>query len=531
MTKLASGIVMCLISILTLQFTLAQTTNSSQLDFEAAIRILDKGEYAEALLRFDKLLYAGFTDDKIYHYRGTAKLNLEDFKGAAEDLDKVKEGENPEILGMLGICKFQLHEWEAAKYFLIEATNAGYKNSKAHLYLGYLYHEGHQYNDCVTQLTKAEVGGESENKLFRTRGVAAYYAGDFELAIQDLRKTIEENEHSLRVYELLGLSYARNDKLKEGFRYLKKADSLESKNKDVYFELGNSFLQKELFTQAIEAYTKSISLNYNKVDVFINRGNAKLRQGLIAESLVDFDKVIEADPQNAEAYRTRAAANLKLEDWTKVITDLAIANALNSDGPGNWILSSVAKYNLKNFRGALEDANAAISKGNTHYVWEGKKHAFNYQKGKCLVALNQYDAAATALNEAQKEGENTVELYLERARAYVGLGQFENAITDLESAQKLDPKNGRVFYNSAVMKEELKDYGAAVLDYNKAISLNSKDDAAYYGRANSKARKGDSGAAIKDLDKAIMLNDKEASYFKLRGNLLLSNEKQGESMF
>ena len=66
---------------------LAQTTNSNQLDFEAATKLLDKGAYQEALQKLDKLVYSGYSDKSIYRYRGFAKFHLSDFKGAAEDLD------------------------------------------------------------------------------------------------------------------------------------------------------------------------------------------------------------------------------------------------------------------------------------------------------------------------------------------------------------------------------------------------------------------------------------------------------------
>lgn len=248
------------------------------------------------------------------------------------------------------------------------------------------------------------------------------------------------------------------------------------------------------------------------------------------ESLLDFDFAIKLNPESTMAYRGRVAANLLLMDWARIITDLAITHALGSFETSDWGVLSEAKFALKNYQGALDEANAALVKGITHYSINGKKYSFDLQKGKCLVGMGKYEAALQAFDQV-KESESSEELYLERARAYVGLDQFDKAISDLEKAQLKYPKNATVFYNSAVIKEELKDFGAAVLDYSKAISLNPNDAAAYFGRANSKARKGETAAAITDLDKAIDLDNSNATYYKVRANFHYQMKNKDKACF
>lgn len=518
-----------LILFLSYQIISAQTTNSSKLDYESAIQLLNKGAYAEALVKFDKLVHSGFQGNEIYKYRGTTKFRLGDFTGAAEDLDKVREDEDELVNGLLGICKYEFREWEASKYFLIKATSAGFSEGRGHLYLGYLFFEGHQYKDAVSQLNKAEKAGEKEAQLYKTRGITAYYAGEVDLAIQDLTSVLKK-EKSLEVYEALGLAYAEKNEFKAGTTYLQAADSLASKNNKVYFYLGRGLEEKKNYSQAIAAYSKAIDLHFTNPEVYINRGNCKIMSGLMKESLLDFDFAIKLSPESTMAYRGRVAANLLLMDWARIITDLAITHALGSFETSDWGVLSEAKFALKNYQGALDEANAALVKGITHYSINGKKYSFDLQKGKCLVGMGKYEAALQAFDQV-KESESSEELYLERARAYVGLDQFDKAISDLEKAQLKYPKNATVFYNSAVIKEELKDFGAAVLDYSKAISLNPKDAAAYFGRANSKARKGETAAAITDLDKAIDLDNSNATYYKVRANFHYQMKNKDKACF
>lgn len=509
----------------------AQTTNPSQIEFESAISLLEKGAYAEALQKFDRLLYSGFTDKAIHKYRGIAKYKQKDFKGAVEDLDKVRSENVPVVDAMLGVCKYEFQDWDAARYFLEKAMRAGYKDGKSQLYLGYLYFRDKNYKEAVEQLTEAEKTEGKETELYISRGISAYYSDDADLAIKDLEKVIQSGKASLLVYETLGLSYAKGNRYSKSLPYLKKADSLSSENKHVYFQFGNSLSDKKLFKEAVEAYTKAIALGYTDAVIYIHRGKAQLKAGGVEESLKDFDLAIKLQPQNVMAYRSRVSANFIKQDWVRVVTDLAIVNALGSYEPTDWIPASVAKYELKNFQGALDEINLAEVKDNVATTFEGIQYSFNLQKGKCLVALMKFGPALSALNQAEKEGEKAVDLYIERARAYVGMEQFENAITDLEKAQLSYPKNAKVFYNSAVIKEELGDFGAAVLDYNKAILLNPKDALAYYGRSNSKARKGDIREAITDLDEAIKIDPENATYYKVRANFHYQMKNKDKACF
>jgi len=206
------------------------------------------------------------------------------------------------------------------------------------------------------------------------------------------------------------------------------------------------------------------------------------------------------------------------------------SNALGSIETTDWGVLSEAKYALKNYQGALDEVNNALAKGVTHYSINEEKYSFDWQKGRCLVAMKKFDLALQSLNQVQ-ENESTALLFLERAHAYVGLSQFEKAIDELEEAQIKYPKNSTVFYNSAVIKEEVGDFGAAVLDYNKAIAINPTDATAYYGRANSKARKGDTMEAIKDLDKAIDLDNTNATYYKVRANFHYQTKNKDKACF
>ncbi len=511
----------------------AQSGNSSLLDFENAKRILRAGEYPEALEIFNRLVSTGFDDSTLFKFRGISRYHLQDYTGAIEDLDRLRSesATEPEVLGLLGICKYKIHEWQAAKYFLEQARTAGYRNSKASLYLGYLYLEAHQYAEALAELNSAAEAGEKKSKLYESRGIAAFYSGQIDLAISDLEKTYPERK-TLQICEVLGLSYASKNQYQESLHYLLEADSMKSKYGRVYFEMGNGLLEMQSLDKAIESYTTAITLHYSEVNVYESRGNVYLALGKFDLAINDFQEVINRKPDNATGYLLRANAYFHKNDWAKVITDLSLANALGGQLDANaWAWLIVAKMNLKNPEGALVDVNSARKLGFSRYEIDGKINSFSSLEGVCLVSLKRYDDAIMVFNQAEKSEGNMLDLHLQRARAFVGLGRYEEAIADLEKAQKLDPTNPHVFYNSAVIKEQIENYGAAVLDYNRAIQLAPGDAAAYYGRAYSKSMKGEAGGAIADLDKAISLNGADAAFYKLRANLYYQMKNKDKACF
>ena len=508
----------------------AQTTPSVP-DYGPAIRALEEGAYAEALEKLDKMISTGFYDDGVYKYRGMARFGLQDFKGAAEDLDKVKQDGDSLVYGLLGKCKYQFGEWEASKFFLEKATALGYHEGKAHLDLGYLYFNAHQYKEAVGQLNEAERAGVAEVGLYKARGIAAVHSGMAELAIGDLTHVLNNGGDSLEVYENLGMAYAVKNKFQEGLPYLQKADSLGSTNNETYFLLGKALYENKKYGQSIGAYSKAIGLHYPGPDGYIGRGQAKMMAGLVKESLSDFDQAIKLDRENTHAFRERVAANLKLEAWAPIVTDLAILNALGNFEVSDWGVLSEAKYALGQYGPALEEVNAALDNGQAFYQINGVKHSFYVQKGRCLVALKRYGPAILAFDQVQGPGENPLALLAGRAQAYAALGQFENAITDLQKAQLLYPGHPDLYYNSAIIKEEAGDCEAALLDYGQALTLNPQDAAAYFGRGNVKARKGDLNAAILDLDKAITLDSVNGNYYKVRANFLYQANDKDKACF
>ena len=122
--------------------------------------------------------------------------------------------------------------------------------------------------------------------------------------------------------------------------------------------------------------------------------------GQTQESVSDFDKALSINPTFAPALKNRVAANFQLKQWSRVITDVALLTALDKSGPEEISDAGLAKWQLRNFEGAVADMTAAIVK-------DGKNPIYLRQRGDFLFEMKQRDKACADWRKAAALGDTT----------------------------------------------------------------------------------------------------------------------------
>lgn len=141
-----------------------------------------------------------------------------------------------------------------------------------------------------------------------------------------------------------------------------------------------------------------------------------------------------------------------------------------------WHLRGIAKYNLDDFRGALDDYSRAIS-------------------------LNPFYAEA----------------YHYRGVTHEQLGDFSRARRDLLSALELNPANGSIYANMGLIHMMHKEYGKALEYFDESLKLDRTAADAYMNRALAHLGLGDTASAEADLRSSIRLNPFSAESFRRLG--------------
>lgn len=160
---------------------------------------------------------------------------------------------------------------------------------------------------------------------------------------------------------------------------------------------------------------------------------------------------------------------------------------------------AIAKTELKDFRGAVEDYNKALEADSTY--------AFGYSnRANAKLKTEDYAGALEDCNKALILNPAYSNALFNRGNAEFMLKKYTEALRDYNEALRLNPLKYDALYNRGVIKNDiLKDYSGAMEDYTQAIRLSPNNYTYYFNRANSKFLTDDFEGAIKDLTKVIML--------------------------
>ncbi len=167
----------------------------------------------------------------------------------------------------------------------------------------------------------------------------------------------------------------------------------------------------------------------------------------------------------------------------------------------HFFKNGTAKYNLKDYKGAIKDYKEAIKiKPDFADAW--------YGKAICESLLKRYDDALSSFNKAIELDPSNKDAVFNRAY-YVKqkTGDYKGAIEDYNFYIKHYKQNDDAFaYNNmGFCKYKLNDFDAALNDINKSLELNENNPMAYKNRALIYLAKGENETACADLQKALEL--------------------------
>lgn len=172
-----------------------------------------------------------------------------------------------------------------------------------------------------------------------------------------------------------------------------------------------------------------------------------------------------------------------------------------------YFLRGVAKYNLDDLQGALQDFSLAIEYNPIYTL------AFQY-RGITRSRLGLYDQALADFARALEMRPNFAGAYYSRAVTYFLNQQFDNSVKDYNSFLRIEPRDPSAHVNRGTAKLYLRDTVAAMNDYNRAVAINPYFEDSYLRRGLLQLVQGKTELGIHDMDRALELDSTMAiAYF------------------
>lgn len=247
------------------------------------------------------------------------------------------------------------------------------------------------------------------------------------------------------------------------------------------------------------------------------QGVAKLRNGEYEEAIANFEQAIELHPEHDEAWGQRGIAKFQIKDYPGALEDLThvIRKNLPDHGKYLYYLARV-KAELEDYEGAIEDYTKVIDLNQ-------RIEAYHF-RGFALFQVGAYEESIEDMDRVVTEDANSPTAYFLMGIAYNKLRRFEEAIENITKAIALKSKDAFLYYRRGQFRMNLakENHSEEVLqqakeDFDQALKIKHKDTDSLLARANCYDEMGRYQEAINDYDRCIKLDANNGVAYFNRG--------------
>ena len=350
---------------------------------------LQDGKYALAIENFNVLTSLDTTDYWSYFYRGIAKYNLGDIRGAQSDFDR----------------SVQLNPVFTNGYHYRAITQSRFG----------------MYDEAFADFSKALELRPDFPGIYFSRGVCNFLARRFEDAVGDFDKYIRSEQKDPSAYLNRGASYLfLGDTLKALHDY-NYAISLDRFEPEGYVRRGRVLASQEKFEDAIKDMDQAINLDSTNTFAYFNRALMYYETRDYNAAMSDLNRVLKDEPGNALTLYNRSLISAQVGDFESAIADMDHVININ---PGNVL----AYYNRAAFfvetgryLNALDDYTKAIDLyPDFAKAYLNRAYVENLL-GRNVASKRDYDTAQRKVREYRARNASEEQMFADTTRSYNSL--------------------------------------------------------------------------------------------------------------
>ena len=480
-----------------------------------------------------------------YFFRGIAKLNLEDYKGAEEDCTLCLE-RNPFIINAYqarGIARQNLGNYQGAIDDYVEGLRFSPENRTFLINKAIAEAQLKKMDDAQASFDRLIQLHPSFYNGYLTRGQFYLEKGDTVQALQDMNKAIELDKYLPYAYAQRAIvKLQHNRDYKEALADMDEALKLDPSSTAFYINRGLIRYHLNDLRGTMSDYDRALELEPGNKIARYNRGLLRAQVGDKNRAIDDFTKVIEADPENYFAYYNRAILRDEAGDYRGAVSDYSVVlKEYPSFLPG-YFARSEARRKMNDKKGAEADFMYAMNleKEEGERRQEGTVNA-----GRKNDSTDEDEEETDPDEKIRRESDRNIRKFNRilvadnnEARKYDselrGRVQDKNVNVELEAPfilsyyERGDKVRQHVFYNkqledfnrSGLLKKVLRmtndevplssyqvnEHFTSIDDYSKLIEINPSNPLPYFGRATDFMLVQDFSSALEDLNRVIMIS-------------------------
>lgn len=372
MKKIAKYILFSIIFLLICQQTYAQY--DKDVFFFRGRQALAEGRYATALENFNILERLDTSDHLTPFYRGIAKFNLGDIRGAQKDFNRAV-ALNPIFTSgyhYRGITESRFGEYDKALEDIQKAISLRPGFEGLYFSRGVTYFLSRQFDKAIEDFDKYIRRQPKDPSAYINRGTSRMFLGDTLKALQDYDTAIRLDRFEPESYIRRGRLYAEQEKYDQAIADMDQAIRLDTTNTFAYFNRAIMYYDTRDFNSAMADLNRVLRDEPGNALTLYNRSLINAQIGNFNEALQDMDRVIDINPNNVLAYFNRASFFVQMERWQDALEDYDRAIELYPDFAKAYMNRAYVESMLGEMKRSKKDYDTAQRKIREYHA---KNHA------------------------------------------------------------------------------------------------------------------------------------------------------------
>ena len=325
---------------------------------------LSEGKYSLAIENFNVLSQLDTADYWTFFFRGIAKYNLGDLRGAKRDFDRSVRL-NPVFTSgyhYRGITESRFGNYDAALSDLQTAIDLRPGSEGLYFSRGVTYFLSQQFEKAVSDFDRYIRKAPKDPSAYLNRGASYLFLGDTLLAVNDYNKAIKLDRFDPEGYVRRGRLYASQKNYDLAIADMDKAIELDTTNTFAYFNRAIMYYEQEKYREAMDDLNRVLKDEPGNALTLYNRGLINAHLGAYDDALSDMDRVLNINPENVLAYFNRASIFIELGMYKDALEDYDRAIELYPDFAKAYMNRAYVKNMLGDYKSSKKDYETAQKK-------------------------------------------------------------------------------------------------------------------------------------------------------------------------
>lgn len=325
---------------------------------------LQDGKYAQAIENFNILSKLDTTDYWSFFFRGIAKYNLGDIRGAQKDFN-TSVRLNPLFTNgyhYRAITESRSGEYDKAFADFEEAIKLRPGYTGLYYSRGVTYFLAQKFTEAVRDFDRYIRKEPKDPSAYLNRGASYLFLGDTLKALDDYNKAIKLDRFEPECYVRRGRVYADRRDYPNAIGDLTKAIELDTTNTFAYFNRALMYYDSHDYNLAMNDLNKVLRNEPGNALTLYNRALIFAQVGDFENALADMDHVININPGNVLAYFNRASFFIEMGRYRDALKDYDKAIELYPDFAKAYLNRSYVKNLLGKTKESKKDYQTAQEK-------------------------------------------------------------------------------------------------------------------------------------------------------------------------